>query len=59
MSNSGSSRQIKSASGPQRAAGSRELFKNKAYEILRNRLNSGQYKPGMHLSERQLAEDLG
>ena len=59
MTNSSSSRHTRSATGARIASGSRELFKNKAYEILRNRLNSGQYKPGMHLSERQLAEDLG
>jgi DNA-binding GntR family transcriptional regulator len=59
MTNSGSSRQTGAITGSRTASGSRELFKNKAYLILRNRLNSGQYKPGMHLSERQLAEDLG
>lgn len=37
----------------------RELFKNKAYEELRSRLDSRQYQPGMFLSERQLAEELG
>jgi DNA-binding GntR family transcriptional regulator len=59
MTNSGSSGQTEATTGSRAATGTRELFKNKAYEILRKRLNSGQYKPGMHLSERQLAEDLG
>lgn len=37
----------------------RELFKNRAYEELRSRLFSNQYRPGMFLSERQLAAELG
>lgn len=41
------------------AAGRRELFKDRAYDELRSRLDSHQYRPGMFLSERQLAEEFG
>lgn len=37
----------------------RELFKDRAYDELRSRLDSRQYQPGMFLSERQLAVELG
>jgi DNA-binding GntR family transcriptional regulator len=37
----------------------RALFKNQAYDELRSRFDNRLYPPGTHLSERQLAEELG
>lgn len=37
----------------------RELFKTRAYDVLRSRLFSNHYAPGDVLSERQLAAELG
>ncbi|MFO0923157.1 MAG: GntR family transcriptional regulator [Pirellulales bacterium] len=48
-----------SNSSPKPGRTSRELFKTKAYEELRSRLFNCQYEPGIVLSERQLAAELG
>ena len=45
-----------SANGP---APIRSLLKNRAYELIKQRLLNNDYRPGSFLSERQLAEELG